>query len=508
MIYGGPRHRELLLRARAMIAVLSVLLGVAVFSVARRWAGAPAGLAALVLYAFDPLAIAHAGLATTDLGGACFYFLAAVALPGAILWGGARRIAACGALVGIALASKFSNVTLLGVDAAIAALAYRLASKGRYLVRAVAVVAVAVVAVGLTYGPAGPGLYLAGMKMLRFHGEVGHPAYAFGQYSSRGWWWYFPAAWLVKTPIPILVASFVGVIVASRRFAREPFRVLSVLLPAGLILAAAMAFSLNIGVRHLLPMTPFLAVAGGLAAERAWAARTAWGKAVVLGGAVWLAAGTLRVHPEEIAYANEASGGPSRLWLKLADSNVDWGQALPALAAEIGRHPLRRLYLAYFGTADPRAYGIRYHWISSMTMIERRYEDGPAPDGREWIASSVTNLLDVYTEPHDLFAWLRRRPRTAFPGYSIALFDITGDAEAHRRIGECALRVGDPVTAERPLRRAIELCPEDGQARASLARALAALGKLEEARQQCAEALRLLPSEEARELCRLIEKAR
>src|SRR5206468_1326451 len=98
--------------------------------------------------------------------------------------------------------------------------------------------------------------------------------------------------------------------------------------------------------------------------------------------------------------------GPARLWHHLADSNVDWGQDLPALAELVHAKPLRRLYLGYFGTSDPKAYGLPYCWTTSMGLVDRVCEDGPDPEGKEWIAISVTNLLDVYTERHDAHAWL------------------------------------------------------------------------------------------------------
>ena len=85
-----------------------------------------------------------------------------------------------------------------------------------------------------TYGPAGPGRYLDGLGMLLHHGEVGHPSYAFGHYGRAGWWWYFPAAWAVKTPIPILVASLGGgalLVVAWKRGG----------VPAALLILAPMA---------------------------------------------------------------------------------------------------------------------------------------------------------------------------------------------------------------------------------------------------------------------------
>jgi tetratricopeptide (TPR) repeat protein len=137
-------------------------------------------------------------------------------------------------------------------------------------------------------------------------------------------------------------------------------------------------------------------------------------------------------------------------------------------------------------------------------MVDRRYEDGPDPHGREWIAMSVTNLLDVYSGRKDQYAWLRERPFTAFPGRSIALFDISGDAVAHRRLGEVALRLGDFETAEPPVRRAVELAPRDSRSRLDLAGVLASRGRFDEALASCAEAERLLSDRETAETCRRI----
>jgi hypothetical protein len=520
MIYGeGRDHASLLLRARAMNGALSTVLGFSLFLVARRLAGDPGGLVGLALYTFDPLVVAHAGFATLDVGATCFYFLAAICFVPALFRGGAWRVSGTGVILGLALASKFSNVLLLPVLAAVVAWGAWNARKreqggspvsgGAVSVagRALLIVGVALVVVSLCYGPAGPALYLRGLNMLVFHGAVGHPAYAFGQYGASGWWWYFPAAWAVKTPIPLLIASTAGVLFLLKRLRTEPSRIGVLVLAPALVLAASIASPLNIGVRHLLQITPFLALAGGCAAAALWTRGRA-PRAVTLLLLAWLALGTLRVHPNQIAYANEASGGPRNLWRKLADSNVDWGQDLPALAREVGRHPLRRLYLGYMGTAEPRAYGLDYCWIPSTRMIDRRYQDGPDPEGREWIAISVTNLLNVYGQRPDLYAWLQDRPFTAFPGYSIALFDITGEARTHQRIGEIALELGDPVTALPPLRRAVEIEPGHGPARLALAAALFAGGYLTEALEECEEAERLLDSVEASQLCERIRGAR
>src|SRR5262249_43605448 len=56
-----------------------------------------------------------------------------------------------------------------------------------------------------TSGPAVPAPELfEGLRLLRSAMHVGHPAYLLGQYSQTGWWYYFPVAVVVKTPIPFL----------------------------------------------------------------------------------------------------------------------------------------------------------------------------------------------------------------------------------------------------------------------------------------------------------------
>jgi len=248
-------------------------------------------------------------------------------------------------------------------------------------------------------------------------------------------------------------------------------------------------------------------VAGGLLAGALWS-KGVVARAAIGIGALWLAFTTLSTHPDELAYANELGGGPARLWRHLADSNVDWGQDLPALAREVSKRPLRTLYLGYFGTADPRAQDLRYRWIPSMPMIEKRNEDGPDPEGREWIALSVTTLVEVYTTAdHESYRWLRERPFTAFPGSSIALFDITGDAPAHRKLGEVAIHFGEPEAAEQPLRRAVELDPRDAETRVRLAGVLATLARKPEAIAQCDEAERLRPEPAIQEPCAAIRAA-
>lgn len=510
LLYGPDRDpAALLLRARAMIALLSAGLAIGVFAVARKLGGDLAALSALALYSLDPLVVAHAGFATLDLGGAAFFFLATVAMAPALEMGGARRTTLAGVLLGCALASRFTTLPIFGVLALVAVWIgwSSNVAKGVLLRRAALVAGIGLLVVVASYGPAGPAACFEGLGIQLEHKALGHAAYAFGRVTDQGWWWYFIAAWAVKTPIVILAASLAGIGVVLSRVRRGPPLLFGLAVAPAFVLLAAIASMIDLGVRHLLPVTPFLAVMGGLAA--AWLGRLGAAARVALGAClVWLAVATLTVHPDELAYANEPSGGPSNLWRLLADSSVDWGQDLPALAREVGKQPLRKLYLGYFGTADPHASGLVYHWIPSMPMIEKRYEDGPDPAGREWIAVSVTSLVEVYsTSDHEAYRWLRERAFTAFPGRSIALFDITGDAVAHRKLGEVAMRFGEVESAEAPLRRAVELAPGDGEARLDLARVLAARSMFREAAEQCVEAERLRQDAQTRATCATIRES-
>jgi hypothetical protein len=101
--------------ARIPIIFLSLLLGFFVFRWASELYGIESGLFSLLLYAFSPNILAHSRLATTDLGIACFMFLACYCL-----WKFGSRpsvgnLLLAGFTLGLALIAKFSAVFLLPV---------------------------------------------------------------------------------------------------------------------------------------------------------------------------------------------------------------------------------------------------------------------------------------------------------------------------------------------------------------------------------------------------------
>ena len=145
-----------------------------------------------------------------------------------------------------------------------------------------------------------------------------------------------------------------------------------------------MTQNLNLGIRYLLPIYPLLIILVGRALTREWPGRgRGWAKGLVVALVVWAAAEGARYAPNYLAYFNQLAGGPSRGGRVLADSNLDWGQDLPQLAAWQRAHPeAAPLHFAYFGPADITRYGVHAQRLPDLGP-----RDPPQP--REWYQSEA-----------------------------------------------------------------------------------------------------------------------
>lgn len=190
-----------------------------------------------------------------------------------------------------------------------------------------------------------PGMaYILGAQWVKRHSALGHPGYLFGETRQTGWWYYFPVVLFYKTPIAFLVLAIIGLAMFIRRggewlaFAAAPL----------LILGASMTSGINIGVRHVLPLYPFLAIAAAVAAVELWR-RNRVAKMFAASLLLWFFVSSTLAHPNYLAWFNEAARHPERI---AADSNLDWGQDLLRLVDVVKREHLSPLYVGYFGSAD------------------------------------------------------------------------------------------------------------------------------------------------------------
>lgn len=464
--------------SRLVILLLGAAAVCAAFVFSRAINGPRGAVLTLVLAAFSPNLGAHSHLATLDMGAALFFLLAVFTF-----WRLSRRVtlgglAAAGLCLGLALASKMSALVLVPASA-LAALTFVLAGgrwrlegrlsrwsrpeKRSQLVCAAVILAIVFVSayavlwgtyrfrysmsespIELTweYPDSRPGLreralgfardhrllpeaYLFGLH--RLHSvvrgdEPGRVAYALGRTSGAGWWWYFPFAFLVKTPVPFLLLAGLALFGLARRGSREDLRRWCfVLIPLGLLAAGAMSSRYDLGVRHLLPAYPLLMVAAGGAGRFL---RSRGLTAALL--ACSIAGGVLSA-PGSIAYFNFPAAALFDRHYMLVESNLDWGQDLPRLKRWMDDNGVPEVKLAYFGSASPRLHGVR-HQVLPAYNVYTRYEDewkrAPGIRPGDWVAVSATMLRLGLEGKRDLYRPFRDIEPAAELGHSILVYKV------------------------------------------------------------------------------------
>ena len=479
LLYRWNDADRLLFWGRLPIVALGALLGAAVFLRARRGWGLAAGALALFLCALSPDVLAHGQIVTTDVGAALFMFLSVVAFERLVERATPARLLAAGLAAGAAIATKFSMLVLgpiLAVLAVVAVLsretmtrawsrdaARDVVGRGARAVHVAlllaGIAAVALIVLWAAYGFASPlspdpavesafdwgrvsgrgGLVDAAMGaarrvhalpeayafgFLRFfrHSEA-RPTFLLGHLSDRGFWYYFPVTFALKTPLA-LVALVVLSLATRRQHPASPRTELFLWLPVAVYFVLACALGLNIGHRHLLPIYPFLfVIAGRCAAHAVVRVPAILSGAAVAILAAWYGVSVARVHPHYLAYFNELAGGPAGGYRYLVDSNLDWGQDLPGLKAWMDRNGVTRIKLSYFGTADPEYHRIDCDLLPGQMLPPPREVVREMAPG-DVVAVSATNLQGVYLEPGDraLMERLRAQAPVASIGHSILVY--------------------------------------------------------------------------------------
>ncbi len=207
---------------------------------------------------------------------------------------------------------------------------------------------------------------------------------------------------------------------------------------------------LTIGYRHMLPAVPFAILLAGNAVDRLDAFARRWIPAAVGGLLVgWLVIGTLSIFPHQEAYFNPLAGDWRNWSNLLVDSNLDWGQDLPALRKEMAARGIDSVNLGYFGKAVPEAYGVRYRPLPGyLRFMEGREINAYNPYTPEpgWYAISATALRlgTLQPETTDLYAYFRTLTPDARAGYSIYLYNVPATS------GEAVVR---PVVVDAPVYR-------------------------------------------------------
>jgi len=352
-------HPDLTL-ARMRIGVLPffVLACLVIFFWTRRAFGPTAATIATALFTLIPTVLAHAGLATTDMALTACLGLAFLTL---LRWAEnptATRAAAAGVSCALAVLSKFTAIGFLPVAVVLALLAWYAVTRPSttHLVElakeratgAAVIAAAACLAIWAAYffswnhGPAPE--FFDGISVALRHNHNGHPAWLLGQQRDTGWWYYFPVALAVKTPLALLLLFFFGCALCWKNRARIEW-----LLPLAFalgILLPAMQANVNIGVRHVLPIYMAMCILAALAVDELARKRPAIAALLVL----WMAVSGALHHPDYIPYFNELVQGPPDQ--VLVDSDYDWGQDTKRLAVRLRQLGVKELNYGWLDSPD------------------------------------------------------------------------------------------------------------------------------------------------------------
>ncbi len=428
-IYSNTVEPDILLnRCRAANILLGVLLALLAGLWAFQLGGTAAGFSGLGVFVFMPPLLGHAHLATGDIGNALLCTAAIYFLWKGSLAPGRRAAMTAGFIVGLALSGKYTAGVLVPLG-----LFYLYTWSGSRLKWLV--FWTAGIALGLCLGcfPVSPREWLTtGLSVAR-ELNSGHITYFLGKVDTAGSRYYFPLAFLLKTPLPALLLALAGFYGFNPRCPGGKARLLYLVVPAAGWMLLGIFSNTQVGIRHILPVYPLLCVWAGLAAAALWSDGRLFPRGAVCLLFGWLSACTLLAFPGYVSYFNEAAGGARGGYRYLLDSNLDWGQGLKELGVYVKEQEAGHIYLSYFGCADPHAYGIKYA-PALMTACSKLQGDGLPPAGqkKKLLAISVTNRLGVYYTPRSLFNWLDSRRPVKIIGDSIWVYDLTEDKEAQK----------------------------------------------------------------------------
>jgi len=435
VLYADGSYSRNLSLARAGILPFFVLAALVVFVWARQLFDAGVAIVALVLFTTTPAVLAHAGLATTDMAVTAGLASALYVWTAAPTSSAVTRALLLGVALGLAILTKLTSLMFFPACAAATVVCrwflVRRGASGGGPTWTLCALMIAAVTTGITiwagyrfsFGPPMTRLVggvplpapelVNGLQQIVQHNSSGHDAYLLGEFRRTGWWYFFPVALAVKTPIALLCLCVAGAVTSVRRAAGgADWRVVVPLVCAVTMLIIVMPANINIGLRHILPIYPFLALLGAAGAGALWrATRTPRvAQTAVTALLLWQVASSAAAHPDYLAYFNVAAGPhPERV---LLDSDLDWGQDLLRLADTVRARRIPALRIAYFGTADVTRHG--------MPNVARL---GPNERPTGWIAASQ-RALSHPAPRYAAYHWLNAYTPVARAGKSIVLFYI------------------------------------------------------------------------------------
>ncbi len=404
--FESSNNVENLLHAgRAPTVLLTLLLFVSVWLWTRRHLGEWAGIAALGVLVFNPNLIAHGSLIANDiylaaaswfLFVATFYFIKNANLKTAFWWGAAACFAAL---------SKYTGVIFVGLSGLIVVSSIFILHKNlrRSLLLILFSVAIGLV---LTWSvflfvqrkavfssqPVTMGLsdnltvevknplkkivllpysnVRDGIIATRGHNKIGHRSYLNGEISQFGWKSYFLWALWCKTPTIILLFSLLGVILAVLK---KNWALVLSFISVLIAFVVGSIGHIQTGVRYILFFYVLTAPVAALAVLYITKLKSWIFKVILALLFIFLLLDIFLSGPGSIGYFSAITGGNSKGYSYLADSNLDWGQEFSVLKDYVEKNKFQNLIIGVSSGENPK-----YANIKSQPLLDYTCDTLPA----------------------------------------------------------------------------------------------------------------------------------
>jgi hypothetical protein len=489
---SGNNADQMIFWGKIPMIFLLMILGLFLFKWTRELRGNKTALLVLTLFSFSPTFIAHGRLVTTDVAAALGIVISTYYYLKFLKNSTKKNILLAGIAIGISMLFKFSLILLLPFFAIITLLFAWLKSRKeekpliknifKYVFLAVMVAIIAVVFViwpvyhvnmikyppelqqqearawletttvpdplinlnlWMTENPVTRPIsqYLLGLLMATNRTATGNTTYFLGMVSAAGWWYYFPVVYFLKVPLAFHILLLFSVLTTALFIRKDFYKKMkdiiwrnftefSMIIFILIYLGTSITGSLNIGIRHLLPIFPFLYILTSIKV------RDSIGKirkpllrkgviAFVIILLIWYVSTSLMIFPHYLTFFNWSVGGAENGYKYVVDSNLDWGQDFKRLEKWIEEEKIDKIYLDYFGGANPEYYlGEKYvRWDGKNPPEE-------FPRGN-YIAISASQIqggrgiaAPDYDQPTDFYMWLNDEKLVKTIGNSIFVYYV------------------------------------------------------------------------------------
>ena len=438
VLFSWNEYRKTLFLARLPIIFLGVLLCFVVYLFAKEIYGQKAAWIALTLAVFSPELIAHSQLVTTDLALTLFMLCTFYFFWKYMKDEKKKHFYYIAIFLGLSLATKFSAIFMIPLMIVCYVFRCWLHQKSffqsmqhnNFRERGIFILIILLI-ISASYFFQGVPHYIEGLQQVFIQSQSSERAvsqYLLGEFSKEGWWYYFPLAFLFKTSIIVLFLFFISLLLTLKRNNLKNEIFLFVPIFGWMILF--MFTNLNIGVRHILPVYPFIFIFSSSIATLDFSFLNSFFEnqknKIIITLLFFYILSSLFVYPNYLTFFNELIG-PSNGHEYLLDSNIDWGQDLYGLNTWIENNNVEKIKLFYFGNDDPDYYGIKYENIPCFAEVGI-------------VAISVNARIGLIEGTQRCFNWLDMYQPLTTIGNSIWVYNITEEKLRPGNEGKCEVQ--------------------------------------------------------------------